>query len=187
MGHLILNRLYINLLNKGSGRMKKIYLVCSILFVLIFSSVHALASPTNTTLQGVKVSKKVMLYITAESIFLMQTITKDYLYLGTDTKSTFLTKEMQNALLQLDKIIAKLDTMYSKDTHVEQLLGYISLGRDELQAILSESYSIDNMKLVLEVTALISETALKITYEVENDSIVYRRDSNALIPRLSTL
>ncbi len=167
--------------------MKKIHLVRSVLFAVIFSSMHALAAPTPSTLQGVQVSKRAMLHITAESMFLMQTITKDYLYLGTDTKSTFLTKEMQGALLKLDKIIIKLDTMYSKNTHVERLLGYISLGRDELQSILKESYSTDNMKLVLEVTGLISEAALKITYEVENDSIVYRRDSNALIPRLSTL
>jgi hypothetical protein len=167
--------------------MKKIHLVRSVLFALIFSTMHTLAAPTISTLQGVQVSKKTMLHITTESMFLMQTITKDYLYLSTDTESTLLTKEMQHALLKLDKNIAKLDTMYSRNAQVEQLLGRISLGRDELRSILEEPYSTDNMKLVLEVTGLISEAAWKITYAVENDSIVYKRDSNILMPRLSSL
>jgi len=165
--------------------MKKI---SSVLFGFFFSVITLSAASVTSTTQPIPVSKQEIMHITAESMYLMQTITKDYLYLGTNTESTLLNKEMKNALIDLDRMMVQLKRIHSQDPAMEQLLGCISLGRDELRSIMEESYSADNMKLVLEVTGLISEAALRISHAIENNSMVaYKCDSKALIPCLSSL
>lgn len=134
-----------------------------------------------------RITEKTMMEMSAESMLLMQAIAKDYLYLGTDMHSTPLNNEMRDSVMKLDKIVDRLSTFHSNDTKVTRWIQCVSLGREELKVIMADHYTVDNMKVILDLTNLISEAALDITHAVENNIVVYNSRSNALISRLSSL
>ena len=106
--------------------------------------------------------------MTRDSIFLMQTIIKDYLYVSTGILSPVLDKEIQTSMVKLDEIIDRLDALYRKKDRVHPVLKYLSLGRDEFRSIIKDgTYTIDNVKLMLDLVSLFSKIDFK-TRHTEN-------------------
>ena len=144
--------------------MRKILLVFVVPCVVILLSSAGFAK--NTSPSGIT-QKRDTIHMGVESVRLMQVISKDYLYLTTGVTSSVLREEMKASLRGLDGIIEKLHAPKYQSKETKALLSCITLGRDELKTILKEHYSMDNVKLILDVTGLITEAALRITHQIE--------------------
>jgi len=122
---------------------------------------------------GTQVQKSEVMDVATQSMYLMQTVVKDYLYIGSDMNSPVLMQEMNHSIQALNKQIDILKGYCSDNMMIENLLKSASIGRDELKEVLKEKYSADNIKLVLDLTTYISSVVLEVTEMMDREGIVY--------------
>ena len=151
--------------------MKKTIAAWAIPLVMMMTGVELAAD--NIMQEGKQIQKSEMMDVAASTMYLMQIVTKDYLYIGSNVKSPVLESEMLQSLASLDSITNRMRGYCSNNSELEGLLESITMGSDELKSILKEEYSLDNIKLVMDVTGYISNAVLTLVKKMDKEIIVY--------------
>jgi len=167
--------------------MKKALLVLAVPFTLLSTSVTLSAEAITPASQHEILCNQGLMDMTAESILLMQTIAKDYLYIGTEVQSSLLQTEMQEAIVRFDTLIDEIGEMSRDDERIDYLLKVLTVGQEDLKSVMQEGYSSDNVKLVLDLTGFLSKTVMHVANTIQQNTEDYNNASKALTPRLSSL
>jgi hypothetical protein len=91
----------------------------------------------------------------------IQTVAKDYLYIGNGVAVTKARKEMDAALKAFDAKQKKLSVALN-DPKIKNLMAFIEMNVEELRDTLKEPYSLDNAAVVIDLAEAISEGEQKI-------------------------
>jgi hypothetical protein len=92
----------------------------------------------------------------------IQTVAKDYLYIGNGVAVTKARKEMDAALKAFDAKQKKLSVALN-DPKIKNLMTFIEMNVEELRDTLKEPYSLDNAAVVIDLAEAISEGEQKIS------------------------
>jgi hypothetical protein len=92
----------------------------------------------------------------------IQTVAKDYLYIGNGVAVTKARKEMDAALKAFDAKQKKLSVALN-DPKIKNLMTFIEMNVEELKDTLKEPYSLDNAAVVIDLAEAISEGEKKIS------------------------
>jgi hypothetical protein len=163
--------------------MKKFFLALMVSFSLILPSI--VTSADNGVVYK-QLNKSIATDTTLQSMLLVQTIIKGYLYSHINN-NTLLDKKMQKSIIKLDHLIAKLGLLDSNDEKIQMCLSILPVGFDELKSTMKEVHSSGNDQLILDLATVITKAVIGIAQGLEKDMIVYKKSSNTLNPVLSSL
>lgn len=102
-----------------------------------------------------------MVYTAMRSRVFIQTVAKDYLYIGNDVATTQAEKEMTTALKKFDKQQKVLADAFT-DPKVKNLMMFVKMNVDEIKATLKKPYSLDHAQEIIDLAEAISEGNKKI-------------------------
>ena len=167
--------------------MKKILLVLTFLSASIL---FAGAAPTpkatiDTSLETVK--HTCVLETSLGSLQLIQRLVKDYYYRGIGASSRTLDIEIGEYIVSLNRFMQEFDSYMSEDKKVRQNLKMIQIAEKEFEGIVVEYYSPGNAQLLMDLTSVISESATGVLDAVREGAVIYKKDSNTRMLRLSAL
>ena len=128
-----------------------------------------------------------MLEISLKSAQLTQRLVKDYQCYGLGINKAMLRTEIKETSVNLHHLMQKFNTYVSGNNKVLRHLKMIQIAQKELEGIVTEKYSPDNMLLLMDLATVISESTESVVNAIERGAVVYRKDSNARMLRLSAL
>ena len=102
-----------------------------------------------------------MVYNAMRSCVFIQTVAKDYLYIGNDVATTQAEKEMATALKKFDKQQKVLAGAFT-DPKVKNLMMFVKMNADEIKDTLKKPYSLDHAQEIIDLAEAISEGNKKI-------------------------
>ncbi len=165
--------------------MKKFFLGMILLSAFMFSATAP--QMQNGIIKRSCIEKREAANMALNSIVLLQTIVKGYVYHGSKYGETMLDQQMRYSLESLDKMVAKFSTLESKDAVVQMCLNILPISVMELRDIVKEQGSIENDQLLVDLTTVIAQAVIGITRGLENDLVAYKADSKLLNSFLSVL
>jgi hypothetical protein len=162
--------------------MQKSFFVLLVLTSVLFS--NSVSASQNNMIKHTCIEKKEVTEMALDSMVMVQTIVKGYLY---DHSETVLDQKMKNSLLQLDRMVHKLGMLTSENVEVQRCLDILPISVAELRAALKEKNINENDHLVVDLATVITQAVIGIAKGVENELVAYKADSNPLDLRLSSL
>ncbi|WP_292656123.1 type IV pili methyl-accepting chemotaxis transducer N-terminal domain-containing protein [Nitratifractor sp.] len=106
------------------------------------------AKPVNSL---VKKDAIQLINIAGKQRMLSQRIAKDYLYLGKNIAADKARKELKASLTEFRKNLKKIDVMVN-DPEIKNLLAFVKMSLNELEATVQKPFSLDNAQLVLDLS-----------------------------------
>lgn len=91
----------------------------------------------------------------------IQTVAKDYLYIGNDVATTQAQKEMAGALKKFDKQQETLANAFT-DSKIKNLMVFVKMNVDEIKDTLKKPYSLDHAQEIIDLAEAVSEGNKKI-------------------------
>jgi len=165
--------------------MKQIFLGMILLFTFTFFGTAS--TMKNDVIKRSCIEKREAADMALNSMVLLQTIVKGYVYHGSKNGGTVLDKNMKHSLKLLDQMVVKFSTFKSKDAAVQMCLDILPIGVMELKDMIKEKSNIGNDQLMVDLATVITQAVIGITKGVENDLIAYKADSKPLNSLLSSL
>jgi len=101
-----------------------------------------------------------MVYAAMRSRVFIQTIAKDYLYIGNDVATTKAKKEMAASWKKYDAQQKQLANAFS-DAKMKNLIAFVAMNTDEIRTTLKQPYSLDNAQVIIDLAEAISEGSKK--------------------------
>jgi len=141
--------------------LKKIVVFFSTMMMVNSVLYAGLSSSKSETVAGKDVKILSMISAVTYSRIFIQTVAKDYLYIGNDVATTKAKKEMAVALKKFDRQQKNLANALTDPT-IENLMMPIKMNVDELKDALKKPYSIDHAREVIDLAETISEGNKKI-------------------------
>ena len=167
--------------------MKKILLVLTFLSGSILFA-GATAAPKTAMDTSLKIVKHSCVVETSfGSVQLMQRLIKNYHYRSMGTSSRTLDIEIGDFIVSLNRFMQEFDSYVSEDSRVQQNLKMIQIAEKEFEGIVVEYYSPGNTQILMDLTSVISESAMGILDAVHEGAVIYKKDSNTRMLRLSSL
>ncbi len=152
-----------------------------LLFGSLFAAslMHAASaeSPDATAATAVKGNIAEMLNIAGKQRMLSQRIAKDYLYIGKKVAVDKATKQLEQSLGAFKKSQEYLDKAIT-DPEIKNLIAFVNMSQNELEATAKKPFSLDNAQLVLDLSESMLEgsqyivDSLKSMAKEERSSIV---------------
>jgi len=164
--------------------MKKNFFAFLLLSSVIFSTNVSASQNGMIKIKHTCIEKKEATEMALDSMVMLQTIVKGYLY---DHSGTVLDQKMKNSLVQLDQMVHKLGMLTSENVDVQRCLDILPISVAEFRAVLKEKNINANDHLVVDLATVITQAVIGIAKGVENELVAYKADSNPLDLRLSSL
>jgi hypothetical protein len=101
----------------------------------------------------------------------VQTVAKDYLYIGNGVAVTKARREMNAALKAFSAKQKKLHIALN-DPKIKNLIAFVEMNIEELKDVLKKPYGLDNAELVIDLAEAISEGEKKISKTIHKKSKV---------------
>ena len=122
-----------------------------------------------------------------ECMRLIQSLTKKYLYRGIGMSSKSLDIEITENIVSLNRLMQKFDAYLTEDDKVQRNLKMIKIAEKEFEGTVIGYYSSDNMQILMDLTSVISESITGILKATSMGIVIYKKDSNSRMLRLSSL
>jgi len=167
--------------------MKKILLILTFLLGSILFAGVTVSPKVAMDASLKKVKHTCMLETSLGSVQLMQRLVKDYHYRGMGISSRALDIEIGENIVTLNRFMEEFGSYVSEDSKVQQNLQMIQIAEKEFESIVVEYYSPGNTQLLMDLTSVISESATGILDAVREGAVIYKKDSNTRMLRLSAL
>ena len=119
------------------------------------------SSPKSQDVAGNDSETLEMVFAAMRSRVFMQTVAKDYLYIGNDVATTKAQKEMATALKKFNKQQKMLANAFT-DPKVKNLMMFVKMNVDEIKDTLKKPYSLDHAQEIIDLAEAISEGNKKI-------------------------
>jgi D-Tyr-tRNAtyr deacylase len=103
--------------------------------------------------------------VAMSSRLMIQTVAKDYLYIGNDIAVTKARKEMAAALKSFEEKQKKLAQSLN-DPKIKNLMMFIEMNVEEIRETLKQPYSLDNAAVIIDLAEAVSEGEQKIADEI---------------------
>jgi len=165
--------------------MKKIFLGTILLSLLSFGGVASTVGK-NMTQQNCA-EKKEAVDMALDSMVLMQTIVKGYVYHSSEESNTVLNQRMKRSLKQLDQLVARTKTFQSDDADIQMCLKILPVSVSEIKELIKQKTTPGNDQLIVDLATVITEAVMGIAKGMQHNQVVYKAGTKPLNLRLSAL
>ncbi len=141
--------------------MKKVMRVIGTILLLGAMSLSVVSAATPKAANENDAATLSVLYAAMRSRVFIQTVAKDYLYIGNDIATTKAQKEMAVALKKFD-VQQKMLQEAITDPKVKNLMTFVKMNVDEIKEVLKKPYSLENAQEIIDLAEAISEGNKKI-------------------------
>ncbi len=133
--------------------------------------------PTKTATVETKDSSTELLNLAGKQRMLSQRIAKNYFYAGMGVNTSKSSKQLKESLAQFNQTLAKLDNEV-QNKKIKKMIMYINLSNDDFRSMSSETYSLENGTLILDLSESMLEGSQYIVKALKGNS---DKQSSALV------